>query len=140
MPFKITGRVVDEFGYPLQQAVIIKETPILGIISSADVIADGNGNFTMQTLSDNSIISVISNFYVTRNFTAKTVPAEIRLITDPRLTLTGKTTKKEVDNNWMWLAGFATLAVVLVAVKKGKPAPAQKQLGKPAVKPKNVIV
>jgi hypothetical protein len=131
MPFKITGKILDDQGTPLYQVAQITEMPLVpGLLVGANVWTDENtGAFTFYALNPDNLMKVESIGYKPRFFKAKEFPAIVKL--EPALVIEGNTKKKK-DNTLAWvLAGVATLVAVGFATSK-KNAPAAKSLPKKA--------
>ncbi len=138
MPYVIKGKVLDEDGYPLHQIAQIKEVnlvPGLPTNVSANIWSDPEtGDFTFYALNVNAMIVVESMFYHPQTFSAKSVPAVIRLKSNP-IEIVGE---KKKPNNYLWwiLAGF--VGIVAIAANSGKKKP--QAAAKAAPQPKQVTV
>ena len=118
MPYIISGKITDELGFPLQQAVVIKEVPKSGITGMADVVASLDGTFQFTPLSLESTIEISSFGYDTQPFPPVAVPAVVMM--EPSLIIEGTPTKKE-DNTLLYVGlGVAAIAGIALLMKKSR--------------------
>lgn len=136
MPIFISGKVLDEFGSPINHTAVIKEIPVGTNIGSADAWTNADGTFFMTVLSPASLIEIEAVGYEPQFFNAGNVPSEIKLNVASGLIINGTTTKKK-DNTLLYILGGLGLAAIGYATLKkpvatAKPAPVKKGLGVPA--------
>lgn len=79
MPYRISGKVIGDDGYPLYQQALVEELnpqgqPIANILTDEET-----GSFVFFAESQNSTIRVKSTGYKEKTFTASAMPAEIPL-------------------------------------------------------------
>lgn len=123
MPYKITGRIIADDGYPIpNDFVMIKELPVSGVpYSPGSVVADENGYFTFMATSENSKIEVSCHFFTAQTFTAKNFPSVVQLSGGEGAVINGQVTKPKADNNnWLWYAAAAAAVIAIIASGKKK--------------------
>ncbi|RDI07042.1 hypothetical protein [Flavobacterium sp. AG291] len=119
MPYKITGKILDESGLPLYQIAQISEVATaVGQTVSGNVWTDEEtGAFTFLALDPNSTIKVESHGYGVVSFKASEFPSVVKL--QPALVING-TTKKKKDNTLAWVLGGVAVAIALAVTTKSK--------------------
>jgi len=143
MPYKITGKILDENGWPLYQIAQISELSNQpGATVSANVWTDENtGAFTFLALDPANTIKVESIGYEPVTFKASAFPSVVKLQPVADLVISGNTTKKKKDNTLLWLAGGVFAAIAISVAMKRKPSkPTAPQKAKALPKPINVTV
>ena len=128
---KLTGKILDEDGHPLNQVVAVKEVYMPGIpYSAGQVWTDPDtGEYTFLVSGESALIIVETFGYHPQTFTAKSMPSVVRL----QSAMVVEGTRKPKDDNTIWwlLGGIAVIGAL--SYKTGSsPAPVNKP--KPKVK------
>ena len=124
MPYKITGKILDESGYPLYQIAQISEVSNQpGATVSANVWTDEEtGSFTFLALDAANMIKVESIGYEPVSYKASAFPPVIKLQPVADLVINGTTTKKKSDNTLLWVVGGVFAAIAISVAMKRKPS------------------
>ncbi|QEE49605.1 carboxypeptidase regulatory-like domain-containing protein [Flavobacterium alkalisoli] len=134
MPYKISGKVVGDDGYPIYQQALIAELNNQGQQVANILSSEETGSYVFFAENENSTIRISSPGYKEQIFLAKAVPSEITLY--PLDSSVINFTRPKPDRTGLYLALGTLAAVAITAIAIGrKDKKAKAQDSKPKAKP-----
>lgn len=122
MPYKISGKVVGDDGYPIYQQAIIAEINSEGQQIANILSAEDTGGFVFFADNENSKIKITSPGYKEQFFLAKNIPTAIPLypMDESVITVTRPKSNKTVLYFTVGTLAVAAIAAIVIGNKDKK--------------------